>query len=253
MTSEAAVMSKPVSRGTPLILPPRPMTVSRSARSFMSSTRRNGMSRWSIPRALPWWRWLSTIAASRLCARGDGREVAGEVEVDVLHGHDLRVPAAGRAALHAEAGPERRLAQRDDRSLAEAVERLPEADRRRRLALARGRRRDRRDEHQRRLGPALARGRSPGCETLALSRPYGMKSSGSMPAVARDLLDRAKPRLLGDLDVGLHVAWHPSNTAGQACFEEAGTAETARRQGHRRRSAAAGCLPLSGLLTTHRL
>ncbi len=45
MTSEATVMSKPVSRGTPLILPPRPMTASRSARSFMSSTRRNGMSR----------------------------------------------------------------------------------------------------------------------------------------------------------------------------------------------------------------
>ena len=68
MTSEATVMSNPVSRGTPLILPPRPMTVSRSARSFMSSTRRNGMSRWSIPSALPWCRWLSTIAASRLCA-----------------------------------------------------------------------------------------------------------------------------------------------------------------------------------------
>ena len=68
MTSEATVMSKPVSRGTPLIFPPRPMTVSRSARSFMSRTRRNGMSRWSMPSALPWWRWLSIIAASRLCA-----------------------------------------------------------------------------------------------------------------------------------------------------------------------------------------
>ena len=41
----------------------------------------------------------------------DRVDVAGEVEVDVLHGHDLGVPAAGRAALHAEDRAERRLAQ----------------------------------------------------------------------------------------------------------------------------------------------
>jgi hypothetical protein len=33
---------------------------------------------------------------------GDGVEIAGEVEVHVLHRHDLRIAAAGRAALHAE-------------------------------------------------------------------------------------------------------------------------------------------------------
>ena len=38
----------------------------------------------------------------------DGVEVAGEMQVDVLHRHDLRVAAAGRAALHPEAGPEAR-------------------------------------------------------------------------------------------------------------------------------------------------
>ena len=31
----------------------------------------------------------------------DGVDVAGKVEVDVLHGHDLGVAAAGRAALDA--------------------------------------------------------------------------------------------------------------------------------------------------------
>ena len=44
----------------------------------------------------------------------DGVEIAGEMEVDVLHRHDLRVAAAGRAALHAEAGAEARLAHADD-------------------------------------------------------------------------------------------------------------------------------------------
>ena len=36
----------------------------------------------------------------------DGVHVAGEVEVDVLHRHDLRVAAAGSTPLHAEAWPE---------------------------------------------------------------------------------------------------------------------------------------------------
>src|SRR3546814_18997385 len=49
--------------------------------------------------------------------RGDGVEVAGEVEVDVLHRHHLGVAAAGGAALHAEAGPERGLAQAHPRLL----------------------------------------------------------------------------------------------------------------------------------------
>ena len=47
----------------------------------------------------------------QIVRRGDGVEVAGEVEVDVLHRDDLGVAAAGRAALHAEARAERRLAQ----------------------------------------------------------------------------------------------------------------------------------------------
>ncbi len=39
MISLAAVMTNPVSRGTPLSLPPRPTTTWRSARSFMSIVR----------------------------------------------------------------------------------------------------------------------------------------------------------------------------------------------------------------------
>ena len=41
----------------------------------------------------------------------DGMEVAGKVQVDVLHGDDLGPTAAGGTALYAKDGAERRLAQ----------------------------------------------------------------------------------------------------------------------------------------------
>ncbi len=53
MTSEATVMSNPSSRGWPFFAPPRPTMVARSARSFMSMTRRQTMRRVSMPSALP--------------------------------------------------------------------------------------------------------------------------------------------------------------------------------------------------------
>ena len=71
--------------------------------------------------------------------RADGVEVAGEVEVYVLHGYDLGVAAAGRAALDAEDGAERGLPQRHDGAAAELPQRVCEADGGGGLALARGR------------------------------------------------------------------------------------------------------------------
>jgi hypothetical protein len=92
--------------------------------------------------------WLSISADEQIVRRGDGVEVAGEVEVDVLHRHHLGVAAAGGAALDAEARPERRLAQAQHRLLADVIERVGQAHRGRGLALARRRRRDRRDQDQ---------------------------------------------------------------------------------------------------------
>ena len=43
--------------------------------------------------------------------RGDGVEVTGEVQVDLLHGDHLRVPSAGRSTLDAEHRSQRRLPQ----------------------------------------------------------------------------------------------------------------------------------------------
>ena len=68
ITSEATVMSKPLSRGTPLALPPRPTTMWRRARSFMSTTRFHRMRVGSIWSAFPWARWLSRAAERRLWA-----------------------------------------------------------------------------------------------------------------------------------------------------------------------------------------
>ena len=68
ITSEATTISKPSWRGKPLPGPPSPTVISRSARSFMSTTRRQAMRRTSMPRLLPWCTWLSISAASRLLA-----------------------------------------------------------------------------------------------------------------------------------------------------------------------------------------
>src|SRR3972149_5205133 len=74
----------------------------------------------------------------QVVGHGDSVRVAGEVEVEVLHRHHLGVAAAGGAALDAEGRAEAGLADGGDRPLADAVERLREADRRGGLGLRRG-------------------------------------------------------------------------------------------------------------------
>jgi hypothetical protein len=75
-------------------------------------------------------------------------EVAGEVEVDILHRDYLCVAAAGRTAFDAEARTERRLAQRAHCLFADKIEGVGQTNRRRGLALAGWRRIDRGDEDQ---------------------------------------------------------------------------------------------------------
>ena len=65
------------------------------------------------------------------------REVAGEMEIDVLHRRDLRVAAARCPALEPEDGAERGFAQANDRALADVIQRIAQADGGRGLALAR--------------------------------------------------------------------------------------------------------------------
>ena len=59
---------------------------------------------------------------------GDGVEVAGEVEINLLAGLDPGEPSASRTPLHAEDGAEGGLAGGDDGAFADAFESLDEAD-----------------------------------------------------------------------------------------------------------------------------
>src|SRR5699024_6614195 len=68
MTSLATTMSKASSRGTPPLMPPRPTTTPRRARSLRSTTRRMWMRRGSTSSSLPKWMWLSSMVAARLFA-----------------------------------------------------------------------------------------------------------------------------------------------------------------------------------------
>ena len=68
MISEATVMSNPLSRITPSPFLPRPTMMWRRERSFISITRFHTIFFVTISSAFPWWMWLSSIAANRLCA-----------------------------------------------------------------------------------------------------------------------------------------------------------------------------------------
>src|SRR5690606_19560407 len=81
--------------------------------------------------------------------RGADRvEVAGEMQIDVGHRDDLRTPAAGGTAFHAEARSEARLPEADRGVLAEVIQRIAEPDGRGRLPLSRRRGGDGRHENQ---------------------------------------------------------------------------------------------------------
>ena len=75
-------------------------------------------------------------------------EVAREVQIDVFHGNDLGVSATSCAALNAEHGAERRLAQRDQGVLANATHGVGQADRGGRFAFARRRGVNGRNQHE---------------------------------------------------------------------------------------------------------
>ena len=66
-------------------------------------------------------------------------EVTGKVQVDVLHGDDLRPAAAGGTALDAKDGAERRLAQGHSALDAATAQAIGQTDGRSGLALAGGR------------------------------------------------------------------------------------------------------------------
>ena len=85
----------------------------------------------------------------------DGVEVTGEMKVQILHRYDLRISAAGCAALDAEARSEGRLTQCDHGLLSEQVQCIGETDRRRGLSLTGRCRIDRGDQNELSVRPIL--------------------------------------------------------------------------------------------------
>ncbi len=140
---------------------------------------------------------------------GDRVEVTREMQVDVLHRHDLRIAAPRRPTLDPEHRPETRLADAEDRVLAEALQRLRQSDGHRRLALARRRGVDAGDEHETPLRrAALQRGQP----DLRLVPPVQLELVVGQPQLGGDVRDGAQLRALRDFDVGrqLHGGGHES-------------------------------------------
>ena len=132
-------------------------------------------------------------------------EVAGEVEVDVLHRDDLSVAAARRAALDAEHGAEGGLTQADHGLLADLVERVGQADGGGGLALTRGRGADGGDKDQLRLAGQLADlGKVELGLVLAVKLEVLLVDAGG----SGDLSDGLHFVRLGDLNIG-HVKVPP--------------------------------------------
>ena len=138
----------------------------------------------------------------QVVGRSDRVQVAREVEVQVLHRHDLRMTGARGAALDAEDRPERGLPQAQRDGLADLAEALRQRDRRRRLALARTGRRDRGDADDLPVGPV-------GQPIEHAEIDLGLVAAVHLDLVIQqarlggDVGDRPKFGLLGDLETAL--------------------------------------------------
>ena len=74
-----------------------------------------------MPSLLPLVNMVIQHGGQQVVGSADGVEVAGEVEVDVLHGNDLGITAASGAALDAEHGAQGGLTQGDQNVLAQLL------------------------------------------------------------------------------------------------------------------------------------
>lgn len=137
----------------------------------------------------------------QVVGRRDGMDVAGEVDVDVLHGDDLAVAASGGSALDAEDGAQRGLPQGQGRLLAQPGQSLGQAYGGRRLPLSGRRRRDGRDKDQ--LAVVVAPDPLPEVERdLGLVLAVVFKIVVADSEFGGDGIDGLHDALLGDVDVG---------------------------------------------------
>ena len=136
MTSEAAVMSKPSSRGTPCF---------RTAEAHDDRAQRPIVHvhhappqdpRGSIPSGFRG-EVVVEHRGEQVVRRRDRVEITGEVEVDVNHRHDLGVPAARRPTLDPEHGTQARLPEAESNPLVTQAESVGKPHGHRRLSFSR--------------------------------------------------------------------------------------------------------------------
>ena len=134
---------------------------------------------------------------------GDGMDIPGKVQVDLLHRQYLRIPAAGGAALQPEYRAQRRLPQGDHRPLAQKRKRLSQPDGGGRLALPGGGGVDGGDKDQLalRLIPLLQQEL---LRELGLAAAVGLHRGGGDPGGSGNLTDRLRHGSLGNLNIGHH-------------------------------------------------
>ena len=138
----------------------------------------------------------------------NGMKVAREMQVDIGHGHDLGIAAAGRAAFHAEARPQAGFAQADQCIPAKQVHGVAETDRRRGLALAGRRWRHGRHEDQLAVLALAIAGDEAGAD-LGLVMPVGDQFLSRDAEPVGNVLDRFERRRTGDLDIAFNSHFSP--------------------------------------------
>ena len=206
MISLPGTMTKRSSRAGPPLRPPSPtIDVPERAIVHVDGARPGDAARVEAERVA----LVQVVVEHRgeqVVRRGDGVEVAGEVQVDLVHRDHLRVAAAGRAALHPEHRPERRLADADHDLLARAggaparaptvTVDFPSPAGVGLMPVTRTSR------------PFGGRAATASGVIFALYRPYGRISSGPRPDLGGDVGDGAQLGGLGDLDVGGKLGRH---------------------------------------------
>ena len=150
---------------------------------------------------------------AEVVGRGDGVQVPGKVEVDVLHRDHLGVAAPRRTALDPETGAQGGLAQSDADLFADLGQSIGQAHARRGLALARRRRGYRRHEDKLSVRLVLEIFEDLGLH-LGLVLAVELKIIPRDPQLLRNLRYGAHLRSLGNFDVAryrhhstLHSTW----------------------------------------------
>jgi hypothetical protein len=132
----------------------------------------------------------------------DGMEVAGKVQVDVLHGDDLGPTATGGTALHAKHGTERRLTQGHSALDAATAQAIGQADGRGGLTLARRRGVD--GGHEDKLGLVISWLVEQGIVDLCLVKAVRNKVLNVDAGVLGHLGNRQRRDRTCDFDVSRH-------------------------------------------------